>query len=50
MICIPPERAGRIEGVYLMLSGGGGGCAATFDPEVAWIDDVEIVTDPSCLP
>jgi hypothetical protein len=50
IICIDPKRAGHPARLTLGIGSGQGACQSTFPEEVAWFDDVEVTTDPSCPP
>lgn len=46
-ICLPPKLVGRRMTARFSTGGLGGGCS-TFAEESAFIDDVELTTDPAC--
>jgi hypothetical protein len=48
-LCLPPSATGRRISVRFSTGDSdGGGCGANYAEEVAFIDDVELTTDPSC--
>lgn len=49
-LCIDSARAGHPAGLTLRIGADLDTCQATFPEEVAWFDDVEVTTDPSCPP
>jgi hypothetical protein len=50
VMCIDPKRAGRPAAFILGIGSNEGACQSTFPEDVAWFDDVEVTTDPSCPP
>ena len=47
-VCLNPLLSGRTAPVVFGMSGGSGTCANTIPPETAFVDDLQVTTDPSC--
>jgi hypothetical protein len=47
-VCLDPRQGGTTQPLKFAISPPGGGCATTFTEQVLWVDDIEIVDDPSC--
>ena len=47
-LCLDPRLAGRNQVVTFAMEGGGGTCATTHPAETAYVDDLDVTTDPDC--
>jgi hypothetical protein len=47
-VCLDPREGGTTQPLKFAVSPPSGGCATTFAEHVLWVDDIEIVDDPSC--
>jgi hypothetical protein len=47
-VCLDPRQGGTAQPLTFAVSPPSGGCATTFAEHVLWVDDIEIVDDPSC--
>lgn len=47
-VCLNPNLAGRPQQVTFYQTTNGGTCANTFPAEYAYVDDMEVTTDPGC--
>ncbi len=47
-ICLDPKLIGRSQSVQFTMSGGGGTCATVIAAETAFVDDLAVITDPTC--
>jgi hypothetical protein len=47
-ICLNPKLVGRNTPVTFSMGGGGGTCATVIPAETAFVDDLQVTTDPAC--
>ncbi|HEU0034918.1 MAG TPA: hypothetical protein VFQ53_30040 [Kofleriaceae bacterium] len=48
VVCLNPKLVGRNQGVVFSMSGGSGTCATVIPAETAFVDDLQVTSDPMC--